>query len=124
MERSGVWVPDKLGIKLSTFADVTQARGWLYCSGHTFLKTVQGYLTVGSDIFKYGVLSRHLIDSKVKSGVCDCALKLPHFILHHGKQHAWHILQQVKFSRKKTLANISVEFIHVLFNYLGHLMKE
>lgn len=34
------------------------------------------------------------------------------------------ICQQVKFSRNKILANISVEFIHVLFNYLGHLMKE
>lgn len=64
-------------------------------------------------------LSGHLIDIIVKSGVCACAPKLPHFILQRGKQWAQHILQQVKFSRKKTLANIRVEFIHVLFNYLG-----
>lgn len=117
-------VPAKPGFKLSIFAHSTRVRCWLHRSEHNFLNTVQGCLTVGNGIFKYGVLSGHLIDSTVKSAVCDCAPKLPSFTLRHGKQQAQHIFQQVKFSRKKTLANISVKFIHVLFNYLGHLMKE
>lgn len=117
-------VPAKSGFKLSTFAYGTRVRYWLHSSGHNFLNTVQGCLTVGNGIFKYGVPSGHLIDSMVKSAVCDRAPKRPSFIPHHRKQRAQHILQQVKFSRKKTLANISVKFIHVLFNYSGHLMKE
>lgn len=117
-ERRGL-VPAKPGFKLSTFVHVTQVRSWLPCSGHNFLNSVQGCLTVGNGIFKYGVLSEHLIDSTVKSAVCDCAPEVSSFTLHHGQQRAQHILLQVKFSRKKTLANISVKFIHVLFNYLG-----
>ena len=66
---------------------------------------------------KYSVLSKHLVTMRMTVTLHSC------LTVQYCKWSQL-ICQQVKFSRNKILANISVEFIHVLFNYLGHLMKE